>query len=67
MIQIQSTFRASADLPDGTNVGATGYVVIEPDPDAAELVNGPDATNEREAVIQSYLRARVADGSLVLP
>jgi hypothetical protein len=76
MIQIQSTFRASADLPDGTNVGATGLVIILPDPDAANLIAAttdsattPSAADSRAIArpIGLALQAAVADGSLVLP
>lgn len=76
MIQIQSTFRASADLPDGTTVGATGIVVILPDPEAAALIAAttdsattPSAADSRAIArpIGEALRAAVDDGSLVLP
>jgi hypothetical protein len=76
MIQIQSIFRASADLPDGTTVEATGMVVILPDPEAANLIAAttdsattPPATDARAVArpIGLALQAAVADGSLVLP
>jgi hypothetical protein len=76
MIQIQSIFRASADLPDGTTVEATGLVVILPDPEAAALIAAtadsattPSAADSRAIArpIGLALQAAVADGSLVLP
>lgn len=76
MIQVQQTFRTSADLPDGTTVEATGLVVILPDPEAAALIAAttdstttPAAADARAVArpIGLALRAAVADGSLVLP
>jgi hypothetical protein len=76
MIQIQSIFRASVDLPDGTAKEATGMVVILPDPEAAALIaattdsaSTPLAAEARAIArpIGLALQAAVADGSLVLP
>jgi hypothetical protein len=76
MIQIQSIFRASVDLPDGTTVEATGMVVILPDPEAAALIaattdsaSTPLAADSRAIArpLGLALQAAVADGSLVLP
>lgn len=76
MIQVQSTFRTSADLLDGTTVGATGVVCIMPDPEAAALIAATteSATTPAAAVARDVarpiglaLQAAVADGSLVLP
>ena len=76
MIQVQSTFRTSADLPNGTTVEATGMIVILPDPEAAALIaattdsaSTPLAADARAIArpIGLALQAAVADGSLVLP
>jgi hypothetical protein len=76
MIQIQAWGRCSADLPDGSTVGATSIVIILPDPDAADLIAAttesattPSAADSRAIArpIGLALQAAVADGSLVLP
>lgn len=67
MSSVSSAERCGATSAEGADIGAVVVRLVLPDPEAAELVEGPDATSERDAAIQSYLRARVADGSLVLP
>lgn len=66
MIQVQQTFRAAVDLPDGTTVEATGMVILLPDPEAADLATGGDSAAVGEAIADA-ITAAVADGSLVLP
>ncbi len=76
MIQIQAFGRCSADLSDGSTVGATSITIILPDPDAADLIAAttesattPSAADSRAIArpIGLALQAAVADGSLVLP
>lgn len=76
MTQIQAIGRCSADLPDGSTVGATSILIILPDPEAAALIAAttesattPSAADCRAIArpIGQALRAAVADGSLVLP